>query len=211
MSVSVIGVVLILGLTAVSVVFRVTGARKNLQTAHSLCALLENVFQPLEKTYTNIGGVVGYHISYTLQPPFTLLDGTLTLFPRQALFYYPIARFLGRQDELSFSLKVDFPMVGEAHLVQKDAYRFGRFAIDNFKEMESEEISVKGVPYLLLYYNRIQAGKIADLMRRLSEVNSYEQFSFYGYQRLFYFHVNPSAESLEKQLRNLAEILSSCG
>jgi len=69
------------------------GRRENKRVFLSAFDDLVEVVKPDEQTFTNIGGVVGYHANLLIKKksPFSQIDATITLLPRHSLLYISIS------------------------------------------------------------------------------------------------------------------------
>ena len=84
------------------------GARRNKKMSRVIFRNLEDIFQPSKKTYTNIGGLIGYNFVYAKlkAKKFSRVNGVLTLLPRQSPLYLPISKLFGRNDKLYMTIFV---------------------------------------------------------------------------------------------------------
>ncbi len=94
------------------------GYKKNLQIMKDTAKLLEEYFTPAKKSYTWIGGVVGFDAQYFL------LDGRkihirLILLPRHAILYYPFSLLTSKHDKLFFRGKIDISDINEKRVIKK--------------------------------------------------------------------------------------------
>ena len=89
-----VSVLIVIVAVTVFIVFSFhSGKRKNKEICTTVFHELVKVFKPDEQTFTNIGGTVGHHgtFSFKERGAVSRIDVTLTLLPRQATFYMPIS------------------------------------------------------------------------------------------------------------------------
>ncbi len=82
------------------------GARYNKKLGRVTFRILEEVLRPKQKSYTNIGGLIGYNFNYksVKSKKISHINGVLTLLPRQSPLYLPIAKIFGRSDKLYLTI-----------------------------------------------------------------------------------------------------------
>ncbi len=89
MSGEVVGLIAVLVLTAVLLISFAVGRKRNFALVVSSAEFFENFFKPLDKTYTWIGGFIGYSATYELEKGSVQI--TLTLMPRHSVLYLPFS------------------------------------------------------------------------------------------------------------------------
>ena len=115
--------VLIFGGLALALAYQ-QGRKANLALIRHSSRSLEEVLQPDDRTYTWIGGLVGYHAVYTYRSgPVERVEITVTLLPRHAPLFLPISWLLFRSDRIFLTAFFREPFSGEAHLVRRDHVR----------------------------------------------------------------------------------------
>ena len=201
-----VAVLVLMGLT---MFVMVRGQRRNREFARALSHRLEGAFNPTTSVYRNIGGVVGYHFTYDLEPPYQRLQGTMTFFPRHTLLYYPIARLLKREDELRFSLHAEFFAVGEAHLVSQARYGTGWVQITDEGEMERKEVEIDGKRFIALYFYEGLADRMIAFLEDVPNLECIRHFACFGRERLFYFQMEPRLEMLDDTISAVLKKLPS--
>ena len=190
-------VVAILGLTVLSMVVMVRGQQRNRRFAAALSRLLERSFLPTKAHYRNIGGVVGYHFSFELSSPYRACEGTMTFFPRHALFYYPIARLFQREDELRLTITAEFSTVGVGYVVSRQKESGGWIDVADTEQMNSDRVEISGRELTTFYHYRGLADRMVAFLGTLDHIDSLRQFGCHGPSRTFFFHVEPRLEELE--------------
>ncbi|MFP4329299.1 MAG: hypothetical protein ACLFP6_01140 [Spirochaetaceae bacterium] len=172
------------------------GQRKNRRIARELAHCLEHFYQPEQKRYQSIGGVIGYHIYYQLSGRIRRLVGTLTLLPRHALLYLPISRLLGRTDQLRLTLHTDATPLGEGHIVDPRQYSKGWLFLADEEEMERREVRVAEREYLILTFNPMVADRLETFLNSLPKTEGLIAFSSSRLEKQYTFITDPDPESL---------------
>lgn len=170
------------------------GRRTNLAFAKRIAAELEQVFRPIDMKYINIGGVIGFHFQYELAGALNRLTGTVTLFPRQSLFYYPIARLRGREDELSLMIGMPGLPVGDGHIVSRARLQTGRIDIEDAGQMQQRDLIVDGHELVVLSHNRVVEDYLSDFAQGCPEVRELRHFAYSTVNNSFYLLVEPRLE-----------------
>jgi hypothetical protein len=142
------------------------GKRVNTRIFRSAFDDLVSVIQPTDQTFTNIGGLIGYHANLTLprKSPVERVDATITFLPRHSWLWMPISKLIRKYDRLFITLHLRQVPGAEGHLIEKDYSRFRGPKIDNADRMK-QEVLTWGKHSFLLYYGN---GKIRDQLRTLA-------------------------------------------
>ena len=202
---------LIFGLAAAMMLGWRRGVRANQLLLVETCAIAERVFQPTDTSYTNIGGLVGYNFTYQLDSAaFHRLDGTITTLPRQSLLYYPMARFMGREDNLILTLFCHSLAPGEGHIVEERQFSRGWIPIDDDTSMQCETVEHGELRFLLFSYNPIVHSLLLSILTRLSGGPSLRYIGYYGSNRCISLRFCPGSAELETQIDELRRALAGC-
>lgn len=114
---------------------------------------LMSVIKPVDQTFTNIGGLIGYHANFT--PPkksiIEKVDATITLLPRQSMLYLPISKLIRKYDRLFITIHLKSAPVSEGHLIETGYSRFRGPKITNADRMQRESIKWGGFDFFLYY------------------------------------------------------------
>ncbi|MFP4703612.1 MAG: hypothetical protein ACLFMV_02255 [Spirochaetaceae bacterium] len=154
------------------------GMRVNRDIARATVRTLEETFRPQQTEYRNIGGTIGWHFTYILDEPITKVRGLFTLVPRQAMFYMPIARLMGREDELHVSFySARFRPVGEGHIVVPSRLKAWWAQIEDQEEFDEVREERDGREFVILSHNRFVREKLQWFLADLSSVAGLRQFA----------------------------------
>jgi len=144
------------------------GKRTNNRIFISAFQDLVSVVRPVDQTFTNIGGLIGYHA--TLTPPkqtfVERVDATITFLPRHSWLWMPISKLIRKYDRLFITLHLRQAPIAEGHLIEKGYARFRGPKITNAARLKNEEIKW-GTNDFILYF-----GNAAIRQRLRSFVNT---------------------------------------
>ena len=99
----------------------VLGRRRNLALVTQVARDLEEALEPKDKTYTWIGGLIGFKASYELaSEDWESVEATLVLLPRHAPLFLPFSYLLFRGDRLFLLGRLRGELSGELHLLGPD-------------------------------------------------------------------------------------------
>jgi hypothetical protein len=143
------------------------GKRTNYRIFRSAFSDMVSVFQPTDQTFTNIGGLIGYHANLTLpkKSPVERVDATITFLPRHSWLWMPISKLIRKYDRLFITLHLRQAPGAEGHLIEEGYSRFRGPKIDNANRLKQETLTW-GKSRFLLYYGN---GKIRDQVRSLAD------------------------------------------
>ena len=188
---------LLLGLAAAASLVSMRGRRVNQDLKNKFAACLLETLEPSESSMTDIGGAVGFTFEFLRSRVPERVAGSLTLFPRQAMFYYPIARFLMREDALSLLAPMPRLPIGEGHLLHRRRWEDGAIDVDDADGMERSEIGAKDTDFIVLSYNVA----VRDILRRFAGGFPYpadlRHFSYSRANDSFFLHIVPRQETLD--------------
>ncbi|MFB0519847.1 MAG: hypothetical protein ACETWD_00260 [Desulfatiglandales bacterium] len=133
------------------------GRRQNKRVFLSAFNDLVDVVKPDDQTFTNIGGVVGYHANLFIKKrgPISQVDATITLLPRHSWLYMPISKLIMKYDRLFITLYMRHRPPAEAHLIEAKYASFRGPKITNVHRFDREEITW-GAYDFYLYYERAE-------------------------------------------------------
>lgn len=138
------------------------GRRRNRSIALRVSRELERALEPVDATYTWIGGLVGFHARFAVQGC-EKVRATCTLLPRHAPLYLPVALALGRGDQVHVTLYLRAGFGGEAHIVAPSLLRSPLFRIRGRERMRETDGHASGSRFVLLG----TTGRLVEGMRTL--------------------------------------------
>ncbi|NPA16076.1 MAG: hypothetical protein GXO44_05960 [Deferribacteres bacterium] len=125
----------LLGLSLVLVAVFYVGMRKNLRLARMMAEILEAVLKPVDRTYTWLGGVIGFAAEYKVKG-FEKVYANFRLFPRHSLLWMPFALLSGRRDTLQLLVFLKCRVGQEFHVVRKGILKPKIYNKDKLKKAE---------------------------------------------------------------------------
>jgi hypothetical protein len=183
------------------------GQRRNRLIASQLAHSLEDFYQPREKRYVNIGGVVGYHIFYRLGGEIRSLVGTLTLLPRHAILYLPISRLLGRRDQVRLTLHIADTPFGEGYIADPKSLERGLLYIEDEESLERKRVAIGDRTLLILYRNPLVAKRLEAFLTSLPTVEGLFGFSVSRMERNFCIVADPTSRNLIPLVKGMQQNL----
>jgi hypothetical protein len=153
--------VLVLVAALVGVLF-FHGRRRNRSIALRVSRELERALEPVDATYTWIGGLIGFHARFAVHG-YEKVRATCTLLPRHAPLYLPVALALGRGDQVHVTLYLSAGFGGEAHIVAPSLLRSPLFEIRGRDRMREAVGHASGSRFVLLG----TTGRLVEGMRTL--------------------------------------------
>lgn len=134
------------------------GKRRNRRIVHSAFDAITEVLRPKDQTFTNIGGLTGYHANFIPERNRYIkqVDATMTLLPRQSWLWYPFSRMIRRFDRLFLSFHLARRAAGtlrEGHLIEKSYSTFMGAKIENADSLEKETFQWGSKTFYLYYRN----------------------------------------------------------
>jgi len=143
------------------------GRRTNKRVFLSAFNDLVDVVHPDDQTFTNIGGLVGFHANLIIKRkgPVSRVDATITLLPRHSLLYLPVSKLIMRHDRLFVTIHLKPPLFGEAHLIEVKYAGFRSPKIQNAERMTREPVRWGNHDFLLYYEQTVMRDRLTELMR----------------------------------------------
>jgi hypothetical protein len=143
------------------------GRRANKRVFLSAFNALVDIVRPDDQTFTNIGGLVGYHANLLIKrkSPIERVDATITLLPRHSLLYLPVSKLIMRYDRLFVTIHLKPALPGEAHLIETKYAGFRGPKISNASRLTRHEIRWGNYDFLLYYERTIMRDRLTEFMQ----------------------------------------------
>jgi len=179
-----------------------SGKRKNKEICTTTFNELIKVFKPDDQTFTNIGGVVGHHgtFSFRERGPVSRIDVTLTLLPRQAPLYMPISKFFMRNDRLFISVYMRYPPPGEGHIIEKGYTGFRGPEITNISRLHQGQFQWGDLGFFLYYEQDRMIDCFKELIESLPNPGPIRHIAIVPDQRKGYIFMGLQQEPIETYL-----------
>lgn len=182
------------------------GRKVNLNLVRFYAGVSEEVFSPVDKTYTWLGGYIGYRASFELEEGLKL-EYTLTLLPRHSLFYFPISLIINRHDKLYLVFRVE-GLRGEAHIIQKGYYRF-RPGIENEVALLKDSVFIREKEYEAIYDRKEYVEWIQKFIDGFSKPKNVKHVSLTPSTKVLYVLMRPEPETFKKDMKHAYSFLKS--
>lgn len=160
---------LFLAFTAVLVWGYYWGAKENKRIYLSAFSGLVEAIKPVDQTFTNIGGLIGYHGNFVTRKdsPVGKVEATITFLPRQSLLYLPFSILIRKHDRLFVTLYLRQPPLEEGHLIEENYSRRRQARITNESRLNREKVQWGKYSFLVYY----QSQKMQDRLMKFTTAN----------------------------------------
>ena len=183
------------------------GRKKNLAMARGLSAMLEDLFDPVDKEYTWIGGLAGFKAVYELKGN-RQLKATLVMMPRHSLLFLPFSLLLFGKDKLFLVFKEADISSSEGHILSSSYKKIPKAWLPSPSEFDIQDSVVrKERPYRLL-------AKDEETMRVLRHMldgpgsSAILHAAFLPLNKTAYFALNPLEEGFVAFLKQITSIVN---
>ena len=179
-----------------------SGKRKNKEICADIFNQLIKVFEPDDHTFTNIGGAVGHHgtFSFKERGSVSRIDVTLTLLPRQAPLYMPISKFLMKNDRLFISVYMRYPPPGEGHIIERGYTGFRGPEITNISKLYQMEFKWGDLDFFVYYEQDRMIEHFRKLIRSLPDPGPIRHIAIVPDQRKGFIFMGLQQEPIETYL-----------
>jgi len=188
-----------------------SGKRKNKEICTAIFNELIKVFKPDDQTFTNIGGAVGHHGTFSFEERglVSRIDVTLTLLPRQAPLYMPISKFFMRYDRLFISVYMRYPPPGEGHILEKGYTGFRGPEITNISRLRQRQFQWGDLAFFLYYEQDRMIDRFLELIGTLPDPGPIRHIAIVPDQRKGYIFMGLQQEPIETYLAPVYDWLFS--
>ncbi len=200
---------IIIILAGISVLQFQKGRRINLTLMKLYVEGFEKKLKIKDQNYTWIGGYAGFKADYDLSDNYIKrAELTLTLLPRQSLFYLPISFLVKRGDRLFIVLRPRFRVKSDAHIIKSFYYLFGP-EIREINELNKGNIELdnnKG--FYSLYEDEATLEKLRKLTQDVfSDVKRVRHIALVKETNVLFCLIRPDPNKTADELRKLVEKL----
>jgi len=179
------------------------GRRSNRKICHSAFNDLVDIVKPHDQTFTNIGGVIGFHANLFLKKkdtPFSRVDATITLLPRHSWLYLPISKLIRKYDRLFITLYLKKPPSEEAHLIESEYSKFMGSKIDNAHRLHHETIKWKNLDFHLYYGSREMHEKMRSFIEKNPDPGIVRHIALVPEQKRGFIFMIPKQDQVARYL-----------
>jgi hypothetical protein len=135
------------------------GKRVNDRLFRSAFEELVSVVKPVDQTFTNIGGLIGYHANLVMPKKGAVesVVATITFLPRHSWLWMPFSKLIRKYDRLFITLQLRQTPIAEGHLIEAAYARFRGPKITNAANLHHEQIAWGSCNFILYHgSNRIR-------------------------------------------------------
>ncbi len=184
------------------------GRKWNLQLMYHYLETIEEVVKPEDKDYVWLGGYIGFKANYKInRDNIRKFEYTLTLLPRQSLFYFPIALLTSRHDKLYFVVRPFAQIKREAHLIQKGYYRL-KPDIENEPLLQRETVEVAGRQYEALFEKRRDIENLKAFVESLPKPENVKHVSLTPKTNVFYVFLKPEPDTIREVTEKIVRFVN---
>lgn len=183
------------------------GRRRNLALAAALLRIVDESFPVVRKDAVILGHGLGYGIDYELDGVYPSLKVVLTLLPRYAPLYLPIAHLLGRRDllkltfagaPLSTGIGAILHDCGDSHL-----------PFEREEGMQEDWVNLAERRYCVYAFNPHVMDMLKALLPRLPEVTGFRYLSVDSRIGSVSVYLVPRVETLRSDLVGIGTAIES--
>ncbi len=168
---------LLVGIVAASVYAYERGRRRNRAIDAATVAVLERELSPTKKHYVATDTGVARRFEFASESRFPIVRGMLTLLPRYAFLYLPIARALRRRDLLTITFLSENLPVGNGHIVSARALSDGWHFARDIDEMHPYETADGAAAATVFCYNRTVAERLRSVATEAIAIPGFRSLS----------------------------------
>lgn len=179
------------------------GRRENKRVFLAAFNDLIDVIRPDDQSFTNIGGLVGYHANLLIHRkdrPFSKVEATITLLPRHSLLYMPISLMIMRFDRLFITLHQRAALYGEGHLIEKRYAGFRGPKITNAPQMEKMEIKWGEYDFLLYFEQAKLRDRFLSFVHKQPDPGILRHIAIVAKQRKCFLFMIPKKNQVKDNL-----------
>jgi len=184
-----------------------SGKKKNKRLGEMVGSSVEDILQPEETEYVNIGGVMGHNFTFKLKAPFTEAKGTFTLLPRHSILYLPLSLLISRHDRFYLTLFAARDLLGEGHIIAEKYFPKMRVDIAGMEKLKKTSFQKEGKNFIILFDNPHLEKRLTALLEETVTTEDLLHFCCYGKNRNFFIHVIPRKHTLASLLEGIYQQL----
>ncbi|RKX66811.1 hypothetical protein DRP44_03345 [candidate division TA06 bacterium] len=176
------------------------GGRRNKKKIREIASELEELFDPVDKEYTNIGGFVGYHFNYEIENEFIeKIRGTITLLPRHSILFYPISLLTSKSDKLFITITLRKAITEEIHIIAKE------LRSSRLHEITNSELEENLRGSFIIYYKSKKGETFAKKCADIMEHAEIKHLALFPPEKRVYAFIIPKNRG---EIKKFKEILS---
>lgn len=184
------------------------GRKLNLMLMQHYLKAIEDIIKPKDKDYVWLGGYIGFRAHYKVsEGNIDKFEYTLTLLPRQSIFYMPISKLISRHDKLYIVVRPYSQIKREAHLIQKRYYRI-KPKIEEEELLQKDFIEIEGKEYEALFEKRRDVELLREFLQGFSKPENVKHVSLTPKTNVFYILMKPEPDTIEEDIRHIVRFVN---
>lgn len=184
------------------------GRKLNLMLMQHYLKAIEDIIKPKDKDYVWLGGYIGFRAHYKVsEGNIDKFEYTLTLLPRQSIFYMPISKLISRHDKLYIVVRPYSQIKREAHLIQKRYYRI-KPKIEEEELLQKDFIEIEGKEYEALFEKRRDVELLREFLQGFSKPENVKHVSLTPKTNVFYILMKPELDTIEEDIRHIVRFVN---
>jgi len=184
------------------------GRKLNLMLMQHYLKAIEDIIKPKDKDYVWLGGYIGFRAHYKVsEGNIDKFEYTLTLLPRQSIFYMPISKLISRHDKLYIVVRPYSQIKREAHLIQKRYYRI-KPKIEEEELLQRDFIEIEGKEYEALFEKRRDVELLREFLQGFSKPENVKHVSLTPKTNVFYILMKPEPDTIEEDIRHIVRFVN---
>jgi len=197
---------IIVVLAGISVLQFYQGRRLNVTLMKHYVQGFEGKLKIRDQLYTWIGGYVGFKADYDINDNFIKkVEMTLTLLPRQSLFWLPFSYSVKRGDRLYIVLRPKFQIHSDAHIVKKFYYLFGA-SISETKDLTKGEVGFSDAKgFYTLYEEENDIQKLRKFVEASMDPKRLRHIAVVKETNVLFCLIKPDPYKTADEIKNLVE------
>lgn len=188
------------------------GRRVNKSIFLSAINDLVDIVKPDDQTFTNIGGVIGFHANLLVKKkgsPFSRVDATITLLPRHSWLYLPVSMLIRKYDRLFITVYLKKPPSEEAHLIESGHSKFMGSKVENAHRLHHEIIKWKHLDFHLYCGNSEMCEKMRAFVRENPDPGIVRHIAFVPEQKKGFIFMIPKREQVARHFAPIVRWMPS--
>ncbi|ADT83260.1 hypothetical protein [Thermococcus barophilus] len=184
------------------------GRKLNLMLMQHYLRAFEDTIKPKDKEYVWLGGYIGFRAYYKVsEGNIDKFEYTLTLLPRQSIFYMPISKLISRHDKLYIVVRPYSQIKREAHLIQKRYYRI-KPKIEDEELLQKDVIESGRKEYEALFEKRRDVELLREFLQGFSKPENVKHVSLTPKTNVFYILMKPEPETIQDDIRHIVRFVN---
>ena len=184
------------------------GRKLNLMLMQHYLKAIEDIIKPKDKDYVWLGGYIGFRAHYKVsEGNIDKFEYTLTLLPRQSIFYMPISKLISRHDKLYIVVRPYSQIKREAHLIQKRYYRI-KPKIEEEELLQKDFIEIEGKEYEALFEKRRDVELLREFLQGFSKPENVKHVSLTPKTNVFYILMKPEPDTIKEDIRHIVRFVN---